>query len=173
MKLIHSHCHFDDFHKTGEVEAVLMRASDAMVEHFVAIGTSLRDLEINHHLAKHFSNIDYAVGVHTLYHDNPIPDFGPDFGVGKLLVAIGEIGLDYHSLPPDSSDKVMAPMKRMFVSQLPIAKEHDLLVGLPSRDAFDDTTAFVEESGMDGTKMLFHCYECRIEEMRIINEFGA
>jgi TatD DNase family protein len=44
---------------------------------------------------------------------------------------------------------------------------------LHSREAFDDTFALVEESGMDGTKILLHCYGYGIEEMRIINEFGA
>jgi Tat protein secretion system quality control protein TatD with DNase activity len=68
-------------------------------------------------LAERFSNIDYTVGVHPLHHDDPIPDFEPYFSASKLPVAIGEIGLDYHSLLPDSRDRVMVAQKRLFVSQ--------------------------------------------------------
>ncbi|MDR3274277.1 MAG: TatD family hydrolase [Puniceicoccales bacterium] len=173
MKLIDSHCHLDDFYNNGELEAVLARANGAMVEHLVVIGTSSRDLEINHRLAENFTSIDYTVGVHPLYHGDPIPDFGPYFTASKPPVAIGEIGLDYHSLPPDSRDEVIAAQKKLFVSQLQIAKKCDLPVALHSREAFDDTFALVEESGIDGDRILFHCYGYGTEEMRTINEFGA
>jgi TatD DNase family protein len=173
MKLIDSHCHLDDFHKDGELEAVLARANDAFVEHFVVIGTSPQDLEINYQLAKKFNGIDYTVGVHPLYHESSIPDLEHYFSLDKPPVAIGEIGLDYHNLPADSREMVIAAQKKLFAAQLEIAGRCALPVVLHSRDAFSDTLALVKEFGIGGTRTLFHCYGYGAEEMRAIDKFGA
>jgi TatD DNase family protein len=173
MKLIDSHCHLDNFYMGDELEAVLTRANDTFVEHFVAIGTSLQDLEINYQLTKKFDGIDYTVGIHPLYHGSPVPNLERYFSLDKPPVAIGEIGLDYHNLPVDSRDEVIAAQKKLFASQLEIARRCGLPVVLHSRDAFDDTVAMVKKFGIDGTKTLFHCYGYGAEEMRTIDKLGA
>ncbi|MDR0595581.1 MAG: TatD family hydrolase [Puniceicoccales bacterium] len=173
MKLIDSHCHLDDFYNDGELEKVLTRASEANVKHFVAIGTSPQDFEINFSLAKNFSNIDYTVGVHPLFHGESVPNFETYLTANKTPVAIGEIGLDYHSLLADSRDEIVAAQKSLFVAQLSAAKKCGLPVALHSREAFADTLALVAESGISGDKILFHCYGYGVEEMRAINELGA
>lgn len=173
MKLIDSHCHLDDFYKSGELEAVLVRAGDASVEHLVVIGTSPQDLEINYQLAKKFNGIDYTVGVHPLYHESPMPNLEYYFSLDKPPVAIGEIGLDYHNLPSDSRDAAIAAQKKLFAAQLEIASRCALPVVLHSRDAFADTLALAKEFGINGDKTLFHCYGYGVEEMRAIDKSGA
>jgi TatD DNase family protein len=163
----------DDFHESGELEAVLARARGASVGHLVVIGTSPHDLEVNCQLAKNFSGIDYTVGVHPLHHESPVPNFEPYFKSDKPPVAIGEIGLDYHNLPANSEDVAIAAQRELFLAQLEIAKRCGLPVVLHSRDAFRDTLAMVKESGVSGDKVLFHCYGYGAEEMRTIGKFGA
>ncbi|MDR1256052.1 MAG: TatD family hydrolase [Puniceicoccales bacterium] len=173
MRLIDSHCHLDSFAESGELSGILERAGDAGVKHFVAIGTSSRDFEANYQMAKKFPNIDYSIGVHPLYHGDPMPNFEHYLHLDKPPVAFGEIGLDYHSLPSDSSDAAIGAQKDLFISQLNAAKKYGLPVVLHSREAFADTFSIVSKSGIGGDRVLFHCYGYGAGEMAAINEFGA
>jgi TatD DNase family protein len=69
---------------------------------------------------------------------------------GKV-VAIGEIGLDYHY---DNSPREI--QKEVFKRQLSLAKEIALPVVIHSREAKKDTLEIVRESGID--KGVFHCF---------------
>jgi TatD DNase family protein len=173
MRVIDSHCHLDDFYKNGELPGVLARAEEAGVRHFVAIGTSSRDADINHELADAQGNIDYTIGIHPLYHGDVIFDFEHYFNLHTKPVAIGEIGLDYHNLPEVSRDAIVAAQRKLFTGQLAIAKKCDCPVIVHSRDAFDDTFNGISEFGIGSDKVLFHCYGYGADEMRMINEFGA
>jgi TatD DNase family protein len=67
------------------------------------------------------------------------------------VVAIGEIGLDYHydNSPRDAQRKV-------FIEQLQLAKEADLPVVIHSREAERDTLDIIRESGVN--RGVFHCF---------------
>lgn len=68
----------------------------------------------------------------------------------KSVVAIGEIGLDYHW---ESENKEL--QKEMFRMQLNIAKELDLPVVIHTRDAIQDTYDILSEYCLRG---VIHCY---------------
>jgi TatD DNase family protein len=70
---------------------------------------------------------------------------------GGKVVAIGEIGLDYHY---DNSPREI--QKEVFKRQLSLAKETRLPVVIHSREAKRDTLEIVRESGVD--KGVFHCF---------------
>jgi TatD DNase family protein len=167
----------DDFYANGELDGVLARAFDANVRNFVAIGTSPRDAHINSQLAKNYDNIYYAVGTHPLGSEESVPDFEHYFRSDKPPVAVGEIGLDYHSLAKISAknlrDSIVETQKELFAFQLGIAQKHNCPVVLHSREAFSDTCDAIVKSGVDWTQILFHCYGYGAEEMRVINELGA
>lgn len=175
-KMIDSHCHLDGFLKEGTLTDTLKRAASVGVVHFVAIGTGVDDWKINADLAKQFDQIDYTIGLHPLNvtDGNEELKFEQFFSDSVVPCAIGEIGLDYHSLPGDESrEDVINKQKDVFQKQLIFAKNHDLPVAIHSREAFDDTFEILVNSGIKGEKMLFHCFGYSPREMAILSDFGA
>ncbi len=69
------------------------------------------------------------------------------------VVAIGEIGLDYHY---DFSPKDV--QRRVFRSQIALARETGLPVVIHTREADDDTMAIVKEEGAGRVRGVFHCF---------------
>ena len=70
------------------------------------------------------------------------------------MVAVGEIGLDYHFT---DYHRVPAKMQgQVFRQMLALAQEVDRPVVLHTRDAFDDMLAILDE--FPGTQGVFHCF---------------
>ncbi len=69
----------------------------------------------------------------------------------RKVVAIGEIGLDYHY---DTSPRDI--QRAVFMRQLQLAKDTDLPVIVHSREAKQDTLDIIRESGI--TKGVLHCF---------------
>ena len=72
------------------------------------------------------------------------------------VVAVGEIGLDYHYDNSPRDDQ-----KRMFEAQLDFAREHHMPVILHIREAMHDAIAIL--SRYSDLKLLFHCYSGGLE----------
>src|SRR5215470_5907352 len=99
--LIDSHCHLDSEQFNDDRDAVIERALDAGVERMVVIGTGdgPPDLEAGIRLADRHEQIYATVGVHP--HDAAkatAETFAKlcDLLQHRKVVALGEIGLDYH-----------------------------------------------------------------------------
>lgn len=73
----------------------------------------------------------------------------------KKIVAIGEIGLDYHY---DNTDKTQ--QKDHFIRQLKLALKYDLPVIIHSRDSIKDTYDILKEYPVKG---VLHCYSSSTE----------
>lgn len=177
MEIIDSHCHLDDFFYEGKIEEVLANAEQASVTRMVAVGTHPKDWEFYAEFVRNHGHIFHTVGLHPLVAKNEKElDQLPIF-LGKEIkpVAIGEIGLDYHRLPPEqrAKDEVIEFQKLIFVKQLELAKANDLPVVIHSRQAFDDTFNILINSGIRGGKILFHCYGYGVPEMEKLKSFGA
>src|SRR5205823_1116609 len=97
--LIDSHCHLDDARYDADREAMIARACESGVEHFITIGC---DLETSHAavaLAKQHPFISATVGVHPHEVKHIKDDWYAELRAlakSKGVVAYGEIGLDYH-----------------------------------------------------------------------------
>jgi TatD DNase family protein len=177
MEIIDSHCHLDDFFHEGKIEEVLANAEHASVTKMVAVGTHQKDWEFYAEFVQNRRNISYTAGLHPLAAKNEKElDQLPIF-LGKEIkpVAIGEIGLDYHRLPNEqqAKDEIIEFQKLIFAKQLELAKANDLPVVIHSRQAFDDTFDILTNSGIPGSKVLFHCYGYGVPEMEKLKSFGA
>ena len=173
MRLVDSHCHLDDEQFDADREEVIERAREAGVEQMLAIGTGKGppDLEAGIRLADAYEFIWASVGVHP--HDAAKADQGTMATLRELLrhekvVAVGEIGLDYHY---DFSPREV--QRRVFVEQLEIAAEARLPVIIHTREAWEDTMQLLERhwapSGLPG---VMHCFSEGPEEARRALELG-
>lgn len=180
MPLIDSHCHLLGFKNKNELEPVLGRAADAGVQHFIAVGTSSKDWVPYREVHENYSGrIDYTVGLHPCYVDgdwesviNQIPAF---FIPPYRPVALGEIGLDYFHLPKDpvQAGEVMILQEEAFCHQLSLACELDCPIIIHSRNAFEDSVRMIDESGVDWSKVVFHCFSYGSDEIVQINQRGG
>ena len=178
--MIDCHCHLDTFVRSGEIESVVARAEAAGVTRFVVAGTNADDWEIYRQLAEAFpQKIFYTAGLHPT-------EVGEDFDVRISLletffektprpVAVGEIGLDGHWLPKEAAEAeaVFSRQKIAFSRQLLLAKKLGLPVVVHARDAFRETVALIDESGVDWRRVDFHCFAEDEAQIREINARGG
>jgi TatD DNase family protein len=83
------------------------------------------------------------------------------------VVAIGEIGLDYHY---DYSPRDI--QKDIFRKQIEIAIEQKLPAVIHSREAFDETMEILESFGDDLPSIVVHCFGGDAEQARICVDKG-
>lgn len=157
--LADSHCHLDHEQFNADRDAVIERALEAGIERMVAIGTGdgPPDLEIGIRLADRYPAIYATVGVHP--HD--ASKAGPETfrQLAELLrhpkvVALGEIGLDYHY---DFSPRQV--QRDVFVEQMRVASDAAKPIVIHTREAWDDTLALIEQYWRPGALPgIMHCF---------------
>ena len=175
MKLFDTHAHCDDERIVNEYKGgTTALISDCLVTnigHIVNIGTnyenSLRSIE----LASEFDNVYAAVGIHPS--DCQLITGTIESAVAKIegllkekkVVAIGEIGLDYHYEDTDR-EKQLA----YFRAQMALAKKHNMKVIIHDRDAHGDCLEVVSEFPM--VKGVFHSFSGSAEMAKELCRMG-
>lgn len=159
MSLIDSHCHLDSPEFDADREQVLERARAAGVETMLVIGTGSGppDLEAAIRLADRYPVCFATVGIHP--HD--AAKAGPDDyrRLAALLshpkvLAVGEIGLDYHY---DFSPR--ETQKSAFLEQMSIAAGARKPIIIHTREAWEDTLALLERHwAPHGLGGILHCF---------------
>jgi len=158
-KSLDSHAHLDDPDFDVDREAVIERARAAGLRYLLAVGggTGPDNLEAPIILADRYDWIYATVGVHP--HEARHFEEHHAEQIRKLaqhpkVVAIGEIGLDYHY---DHSPREI--QKLTLVRQLELAREARLPIVIHCRDAWPDLTEIIEaywkSSGLGG---ILHCF---------------
>lgn len=156
--LIDTHCHLDPGYFGEGADAVIERARAEGVVGFVAVGVG-RDLEPARSavaLAARRPDVWATVGVHP--HDAASLD---EAGFAELealagaprVVAVGEIGLDYHYLrsPKEAQHAVF----RRFIA---LARAVKKPIVIHTREAAADTLAILEEEGAREVGGVIHCF---------------
>ncbi|HWB83780.1 MAG TPA: TatD family hydrolase [Bryobacteraceae bacterium] len=164
MRLADSHCHLDDEKFDADREAVIERALASGVERMMAIGTGggPPDLEAAIRLAEQYPFMFATVGVHP--HDASKANEETFDRLRKLashpkVLAIGEIGLDYHY---DFSPRDV--QRAVFIRQLEIASETGKPVVIHTREAWADTIALLREHWHG--EGIMHCFTGGEEQAR-------
>lgn len=155
--LTDSHCHLDLDAFAADRDAVFDRARQAGVTTLLAIGggAAPETLSAALRLAADRPGVWASVGIHP--HD---AQAATDKSLVELrvlaaqskVVAIGEIGLDYHYLH-SPRDLQLALFRR----QLALAAELHLPVSIHCRDAWDDCLACLRELA-GAVRGVFHCF---------------
>ncbi|HEV8375860.1 MAG TPA: TatD family hydrolase, partial [Candidatus Polarisedimenticolia bacterium] len=118
----HAHPALDAF--DSDREETLERAREAGMRYLLAIGSLARDIELTRGLAEKHPDVFYAAGLHP--HDARDWSDGARESLEALLahprlLAVGEIGLDYH-YNHSSPEK----QREAFRDQIRLARERSL-----------------------------------------------
>ncbi|TDA68656.1 MAG: TatD family deoxyribonuclease [Clostridia bacterium] len=156
MELIDSHAHLDDKQFAADLEAVLARAEAGGVKAIVTMGVNLASSRQAVALASRYPQVYAAVGIH------PHEAAGTEAAVwGELrqlarspkVVAIGEIGLDYHYHYPEPQVQ-----QHVLRQQLDLAVEMGLPVVIHDREAHADIMNMLATSGYRERAGVVHCF---------------
>lgn len=143
MKFIDSHCHLHDpeFFSPAQARTALEHSVQADVDRVVVIGTSVEDSRKAVEFAEaHDQNVWATIGVHPHgdgYDDIAADQLGTSAQLAKLdskqIVAVGEVGLDYHYEGYDRDNQI-----KLFEEMLQLARDRQLPVVFHVREAFAD-----------------------------------
>ena len=164
MKLFDSHAHYFDARFSSEecpggVETLLSRLfEDSEVEYILNVGTDVPTSRAAIQQATKYAGMYAAVGVHPS-DAMRYPDMDDELvkleailrTKGNKVVALGEIGLDYHY--PETDKKRQADW---FFAQLELAKKLDMPVIIHDREAHGD--CFDAICATKGVRGVFHSY---------------
>jgi TatD DNase family protein len=186
--LVETHAHLDYPDFAADFDDVLRRANEAGVTRIITIGTSIESSRRAVELAEKYPNIFAVIGVHPTF----VEESGEDvitplreLAGRSRVVAIGETGLDYHSLPSvelakerktsqvfakalqtSTEEQIEAEIHdgaykskqaSLFEQQLDLAAELGLNVVIHQRDAWDDTLEIIRPYS-DKWRGVFHCF---------------
>lgn len=129
--LIDSHCHLHDreFFSEEQAEECLVRAREAGVNRIICIGTDPDDSLAAREFAKNHDGVYWTYGVHP----SEITKNHNKFKKDNHLVAIGEVGLDYHYEGYDRDAQI-----QLFEEMLQLAVDNSLPISFHVREAFLD-----------------------------------
>lgn len=151
------HCHLDSNYYS-DIDKVINNAEKNNVNKLIYNGCNKKS---NKEVIKLINRYDLVYGA-VGYHPTELDDVNEkDYELlesllnNKKIVAIGEIGLDYH-YPDTNKEK----QKNAFRRQLELAEKHNIPVIVHSRDAIQDTFDIMSEYNING---VIHCFSGSVE----------
>ena len=167
--LFDTHAHMDDRAFDADREALLADLPGRGIGLLVNPGCSLAASRAACALAKKYDYIYAAVGSHPDAADEVNADCLESYRTlireNPKVVAIGEIGLDYHyeDIPRDIQ-------KQAFRMQMALARELELPVIVHEREAHEDGMGILEE--FPEVTGVFHCYSGSAEMAKVLVKKG-
>ena len=169
--MIDTHCHLNDKKFSADLTEVYERAKKFEVTKIINFGSTLTDSIEAVELTKKFSGMFAGVGIHP----EEVQDFNEvtaekiiELTKNKKVVAIGEIGLDYH-WEKSSEGKLL--QQKIFIEQLDIARQLNLPVCIHEREAHGDCLKILQTEGR-GLRGVLHCYSGSLEMAHEVWKLG-
>lgn len=154
--LFDTHAHLDAPQFDEDRDAMIARAKEAGVELIVNIGFDRQTIPTTIALAEKYDFIYAAVGWHpveSIHMQEGDLEWIEQLTNHPKVVAIGEIGLDYHW---DTSPKDV--QHDVFRKQIALAKKVNKPIIIHNRDAHEDVLKILKEEGASEVGGIMHCY---------------
>lgn len=173
MKFFDTHAHCDDKRFQAEYEGgtdgVIKDCLNDNISAIINIGTNLENSQASIELAEKYENVYASCGIHPsdVFYDNPDEAIAQ---IEKMLshpkvVALGEIGLDYHyeNIPPELQ-------MIYFEKQMELAEKLNIPVIIHDRDAHGDCIEMIKR--FPCVKGVFHSFSGSAEMAQELVNLG-
>lgn len=164
MEFFDSHAHYNDEKFDEDRDKLLQDIYGEGITKIINAGYSLESSKKAVEIAEKYDFIYATVGISP----NDIDDFKKQdleeiekLAQNKKVVAIGEIGLDYHW---NTENKKL--QKEVFISQIEIANKLNLPIVIHTREAIFDTLEILKNQIKCVKKGIFHCCPLNIDLVR-------
>ena len=166
-QIFDTHSHYTDSAFDADRHEVLSALPETGIVHAVLAGTTLEDSTAGIALADRYDYIYAAVGIHPEIAGQQPADYLAQLeqlAKHPKVVAIGEIGLDYHYEGYDRGSQSV-----LLREQLDLAKQLDLPVIIHARDCTEDYLRILQEFRPRG---VVHCFSGSAETAREVLKLG-
>lgn len=163
----HAHLNVDDLY--NDKEQIFERMRENNVQRVLVISTSFDELDKAIKLKEEFNSVDLAFGFHPESVNSITNKDWEKLEIileRGILVAIGEIGLDYYWVQDNKELQ-----KEVFKKQLELANVFNLPVIIHSRDAIMDTFEYLRDNSVH-RKGVMHCYSGSVEMAKKFLDIG-
>jgi TatD DNase family protein len=162
LHLIDTHCHLNHEQLLEDVDVAVARAREADVREMIVVGYDMESSRSAVEIARRIPSVFAAVGIHP--HDSRHYNVEAEAELRRLaadprVVAVGEIGLDYHYDFSSRDDQL-----RAFRAQIALADEVGLPLILHCREAYADVLDLLEQEMPAGMGCVMHCWAGSGEE---------
>lgn len=163
---IDTHCHlFNEYY--NDIEDIKKKCKNNNIKRIIVSGVDMKSNKEVLELVRKYDIVYGSIGFHPTelkefsYNDL---DWLEEHINDDKIVAIGEIGLDYHYNDTDKEKQIDVLKK-----QLEMAKKHNKPIIFHSRDAIRDTYDILKEYKLRGS---IHCYSGSVEMAREFIKLG-
>ena len=166
VRIFDTHAHYDDSAFDADRDMLFGEFLEKGVEKIVNIATDIPSSEQVLDMVQKYERLYGVIGIYPTSMNGL--DMTTTFARLKQLahasdkiVAIGEIGLDYHY---DDTEKSL--QQQWFAAQMNLAKELALPIVIHSREAAQDTITVMRENHAEEIGGVVHCYSYSKESAR-------
>ncbi len=167
MDIFDTHAHYDDKAFDEDRYELLDAMAKNDVKYIINQGTDVETSKFSISLAEKYDYVYAAVGIHPeeIYKEESVTEIKKLIPHEKI-VAIGEIGLDYHYDNTNKEDQL-----KYFIDQLNLANEVNLPVVVHSRDAQKDTLDTLKAIKINNSGVI-HCFSGSLESAKEFLKLG-
>lgn len=169
--IIDTHAHLTDEKYNGCLEEIIKNLHENKIEKVFTVAYNKDSIIKCVELADKYDNIYAIIGIHP----EDAEEFSQDtielinkYATHPKVIAIGEIGLDYHY---DGFDKQL--QEKVFVEQIKLAFLHKLPICIHNRDSIGDCLRILKENKDYLTYGgVVHCFSESVEIYKEIKKLG-
>ena len=161
--MIDTHCHlsYEDYDNLDDIIYEMKKNNISAIVNGCELKSNMEVLD----LCKNNNNLYPAIGFHPEEVDNIDNNYIEyiEKNIDKV-VAIGEIGLDYHYTKENKDEQI-----KIFENQLKIAEKYNKPVIIHSRDAINDTYEILKKYNLKGS---IHAFSGSLEMAKKFTSLG-
>ena len=163
---VDTHCHiYSEYY--DDIDNILDISKDNNIKYYINNGSAANSNKEVLKLIEKYPNMYGAIGIHpesVLDYTKEDLDFIEKNLSNPKVVAIGEIGLDYHYGKENKEEQI-----KLLECQLELAEKYNLPVIIHSRDATQDTIDILKKYNVRGT---IHSFSGSLEVANIYIKMG-
>lgn len=169
--VIDTHCHLNDEMFSDDYEDIILSMKDDNLDKLIVCGSDYETSKKAIEIATKYKDVYAIIGNHPEncnFYDESIEKYYETQSQLEKVVAIGEIGLDYHYGKENREKQI-----EILIKQLELAYKVKLPVCIHLRDAYDDFLQIIE-SHKDLLKYsgVIHCYSGSLDYAKIMIKYG-
>lgn len=164
-----THCHFNSEELYPRLDALIQKAHQKKVDMFFVVGWDIASSRLAVQIAEKYEEVYAIVGVHPCDIEGvDLKQLEPLLTHPKV-VALGEIGLDYHWVKEEEKRE---QQKAYFIAQISLANSYHLPISIHSRDAMQDTYDLLKQH-VPAFGAVMHCFSGSKEMMERFIQLGC